>query len=193
MNLDSCLRLLGVGSDATLKDVKRAYKQRIRACHPDRFQHDPVKAREAEEKTKRLNAAYHFLLQHFSYTRFNRSTGSSTGFAAGDDRGSQSRGWPFSRALRIFRKQWVPEFRFGDPNLYRMDLGDYAFALILGSATIASFIHLPLSLIDPATRPFVLLMYTLGGIAFVLLACGTLLPRVVLAIWGSASKRRSWR
>ena len=148
--IDSCLRLLGLGSDATLKQVKRAYKQRIRVCHPDRFQHDPVKAQEAEEKTKRLNAAYHFLLQHFSRTRFNRSAGSTNGFAAGDDRyrGSHSRGWPFSKALRIFRKQWLPEFRFGDPNLYRMDLGDYAFALILGSATIASFIYLPLSLIN---------------------------------------------
>jgi len=51
--------ILGVTASATLAEIKAAYRQRIKECHPDRFAHLGAEAREqAEEWTKRLNAAY---------------------------------------------------------------------------------------------------------------------------------------
>jgi len=51
--------ILGVTATATLAEIKAAYRQRIKECHPDRFAHLDAYAREqAEEWTKILNGAY---------------------------------------------------------------------------------------------------------------------------------------
>jgi hypothetical protein len=51
--------ILGVSSNATVAEIKAAYRIRIKDCHPDRFPHTDAKSRAlAEEWTKALNAAY---------------------------------------------------------------------------------------------------------------------------------------
>ncbi|WP_323053847.1 J domain-containing protein [Thermomicrobium sp. 4228-Ro] len=50
-------QILGVPVTATLEEIRRAYRQLMRATHPDRVR-DPDKRRIAEERAKLLNAAY---------------------------------------------------------------------------------------------------------------------------------------
>lgn len=52
-------RVLGIAPTATAGDVKRAYRTRIAAVHPDRMaQRTPAEQRRAEEEAKAVNAAY---------------------------------------------------------------------------------------------------------------------------------------
>jgi DnaJ-domain-containing protein 1 len=52
-------RILGIAPTATADVVKRAYRTRIAAVHPDRMaQRTPAEQRRAEEEAKAVNAAY---------------------------------------------------------------------------------------------------------------------------------------
>ncbi len=56
--------LLGVAPNAGVAQIKAAYRQRIKECHPDRFAGmDELSRAQAEEWTKQLNAAYETLLR----------------------------------------------------------------------------------------------------------------------------------
>ena len=51
--------ILGVSANATAAEIKTAYRNRVKECHPDRFPNVDEKSRElAEEWTKAVNAAY---------------------------------------------------------------------------------------------------------------------------------------
>lgn len=55
----SAYEILGVPPNATVAEIKTAYRNRIKECHPDRFANTDAKSRAlAEEWTKALNAAY---------------------------------------------------------------------------------------------------------------------------------------
>ncbi|NJR69769.1 MAG: J domain-containing protein [Synechococcales cyanobacterium CRU_2_2] len=58
-----CYTILGITQNATLEDVKQAYRRLARSWHPDRFT-DPQEKEVAEEKIKRINAAYEYLKAH---------------------------------------------------------------------------------------------------------------------------------
>jgi DnaJ-class molecular chaperone len=55
--------ILGISSSASLREIKTAYRTRVKECHPDRFATMDENSRQlAEEWTKGLNAAYESLL-----------------------------------------------------------------------------------------------------------------------------------
>jgi hypothetical protein len=63
-------KLLGVNEAAELQELKTIYRSLMKNWHPDKFQHDAEKF-EAEEKSKTIIEAYHFLVSIASETRNN--------------------------------------------------------------------------------------------------------------------------
>jgi hypothetical protein len=55
--------ILGIATDASAAEIKIAYRNRVKECHPDRFPNVDEQSRQlAEEWTKAINAAYAELL-----------------------------------------------------------------------------------------------------------------------------------
>ncbi len=57
-DLRECYRILDVAPEASLEDVKRAYRELVKVWHPDRFVHDPKLQIKAQEKLKVINSAF---------------------------------------------------------------------------------------------------------------------------------------
>jgi curved DNA-binding protein CbpA len=55
-------KLLNVEKTAELKELKTIYRNSMKECHPDKFQNDPEGQRAAEERSKQVIEAYHFLV-----------------------------------------------------------------------------------------------------------------------------------
>ena len=55
-------KLLGGDKTATLKDLKTIYRNTMKDSHPDKFVNDEAGKLEAEEKSKSIIEAYHFLV-----------------------------------------------------------------------------------------------------------------------------------
>ena len=55
-------KLLGVDKTATLKDLKTIYRNTMKDAHPDKFVNDEAGKLDAEEKSKSVIEAYHFLV-----------------------------------------------------------------------------------------------------------------------------------
>ncbi|MDB5245744.1 MAG: hypothetical protein JWQ40_138 [Segetibacter sp.] len=53
--------MLGVDEKASLKDLKTVYRNLMKEWHPDKFQ-DSNELEEAQEKSKKVIEAYHFLV-----------------------------------------------------------------------------------------------------------------------------------
>lgn len=58
------LEVLGLEPGASLPEIKQAYRDMARVWHPDRFGSDERLQAVAEEKLKRINEAYHALLEN---------------------------------------------------------------------------------------------------------------------------------
>ena len=82
--------VLGVARDATTVEIKRAFRLKVRDCHPDTHPDDP----EAEQKYKEINEAFSVLGNQEKRQRYDR-------FGTADDTGN-----PFAGA--------GPEDIFGD-------------------------------------------------------------------------------
>jgi curved DNA-binding protein CbpA len=55
-------KLLGVGKEVTLSELKVLYRNFMKEYHPDKIQDNEDMKAEAEEKSKRIIEAYHFLV-----------------------------------------------------------------------------------------------------------------------------------
>ena len=61
-------RLLGVSEKATLNDLKTVYRELVKTWHPDKFS-DEAQKHTAEDKSKNIIEAYHFLVSIAPETR----------------------------------------------------------------------------------------------------------------------------
>ncbi|MBP7346704.1 MAG: KTSC domain-containing protein [Sediminibacterium sp.] len=61
-------KLLGVDETAELKTLKSVYRNLMKEWHPDKFNDDHALKIEAEEKSKKIIEAYHFLVSIASET-----------------------------------------------------------------------------------------------------------------------------
>lgn len=61
-------KLLSVDKTAELKDLKTIYRNAMKEAHPDKFQGDDTGLKAAEEKSKAIIEAYHFLVSINSET-----------------------------------------------------------------------------------------------------------------------------
>lgn len=62
-------KLLGVTEAAELQELKTTYRSLMKTWHPDKFQDSPESKLEAEEKSKTIIEAYHFLVSIAPETR----------------------------------------------------------------------------------------------------------------------------
>lgn len=58
MEIQRCFENLEVSQDASIEDVRQAYKDLINIWHPDRVPDNPRLKKKAEEKLKNINLAY---------------------------------------------------------------------------------------------------------------------------------------
>jgi len=62
-------KLLNVNEAAELQELKTVYRGLMKTWHPDKFNHDEALKVEAEEKSKTIIEAYHFLVSIAPETR----------------------------------------------------------------------------------------------------------------------------
>lgn len=62
-------KVLGVSEAAELRELKTIYRNLMKDWHPDKFQDNPDQKHEAEEKSKKIIEAYHFLVSIAPETR----------------------------------------------------------------------------------------------------------------------------
>ncbi len=60
-----CFELFELEPEASLKDVKQAYREMAKVWHPDRFPNDSKLHAKAQEKLKQINLAYEKLQDFF--------------------------------------------------------------------------------------------------------------------------------
>ncbi len=72
MNIEECRRILGVTRDASLDEVKQAYRDLVNVWHPDKYATNPRLRAKAEEQLKQINMAYDVLPQFLVLERERR-------------------------------------------------------------------------------------------------------------------------
>ena len=66
MNFESALKILGLTGNPSHDQIVEAYREKVRANHPDKFDMANEKVKKvAEEEMKQINAAFNFLKQNF--------------------------------------------------------------------------------------------------------------------------------
>jgi len=76
-------KILDVNKDAELHELKTVYRSLMKTWHPDKFQHSEEDKLAAEEKSKTIIEAYHFLVSIAPETRnqtaaeYNNTTSAS--------------------------------------------------------------------------------------------------------------------
>ena len=60
LDINDCLEILGLKPGVSQAQVKQAYRKLVKTWHPDRFA-DKQQKQQAEEKIKKINAAYNYL------------------------------------------------------------------------------------------------------------------------------------
>jgi len=76
-------KLLGVNKEAELQELKTVYRSLMKTWHPDKFQDSAESKLDAEEKSKTIIEAYHFLVSiapetiNQSVTEYANTTASS--------------------------------------------------------------------------------------------------------------------
>jgi len=64
VDIKSCYDALGVSENATMTEIKEAYRSHAKAWHPDRFANDPKMYAQAVDQLKKINGCYDALKNH---------------------------------------------------------------------------------------------------------------------------------
>ena len=84
MNRTEALRILGLDEDATLADIKTAYKETAQILHPDRFATNKKLQDRATEQFKNLQEAYEYLTSgKGSRTKAGRAASATRAYGPG--------------------------------------------------------------------------------------------------------------
>jgi DnaJ-class molecular chaperone len=67
--VDSARRLLGLGDEASLEEIKMAYKEICKRYHPDK--HPEKSKSRCERMMKKINHAYNLIMQHIKECRYS--------------------------------------------------------------------------------------------------------------------------
>ncbi len=68
LSLDEAYRILGVKPDTSLKEIKKAYKEKISKSHPDKVSH---LSKELQEKAKEITLKLNSALNTITYNKKN--------------------------------------------------------------------------------------------------------------------------
>jgi len=98
MRLEECYRMLDLTSRASPDEVRRAWRELTRVWHPDRFGHDELLRRRAEEKLKAINEAY---------AAIRKSGSSEWAESSSEGPGEPSRGASIPQGRTSKRRQWA--------------------------------------------------------------------------------------
>ena len=89
--------VLGLSSNASDEEVKRAYRELARKYHPDNYQNNPL-ADLAEEKMKEINEAYETITKMRAGGASSSSSSYQSGYGYGYQGSGQQQG--YSSAFR---------------------------------------------------------------------------------------------
>ncbi len=64
--IDTARKLLGLSSEATLREIKKAYREKVKKFHPDKIEKEKNK-----ETIVQINHAYKILLDYIEKYRFS--------------------------------------------------------------------------------------------------------------------------
>ena len=79
-------KLLNITPETNLSELKSVYRNLMKECHPDKFTDNEVLREEAEEKSKEIIEAYHFLVSIAPETKaFNLEEYTQTTTTSGID------------------------------------------------------------------------------------------------------------
>jgi DnaJ-class molecular chaperone len=90
--IEETRKLLGLGEEATLKEIKAAYRTLAHSCHPDKY--DGAAGEDAQELMKRLNRAYKLLMDYCKEYKYS--------FKEEDI----ARTYPYDEYLRTYKDRW---------------------------------------------------------------------------------------
>jgi molecular chaperone DnaJ len=87
--------VIGVKENASMDEIKKAYRQQARKYHPDQYGDNPLKDL-AEEKMRELNEAYDYLEKNSS-TNNSSKNNSSNNYSSSQNSGNSSSGYDYNK------------------------------------------------------------------------------------------------
>ncbi len=60
-----CISVLQLNSGASWEELRKNYKRLVQDCHPDRYQQNTAARKDAEIRSRSLNAAYQALAEYY--------------------------------------------------------------------------------------------------------------------------------
>jgi uncharacterized RDD family membrane protein YckC len=99
MNANKAYEILRLEPEASVADLKLAYRDMVNVWHPDRFQHNPRLKEKAEQQLREVNQAYEIILALIS-------SGAKDGFK--EKTGACEKPSPSRPEVGVVRMPWLP-------------------------------------------------------------------------------------